>query len=222
MASSTSSVLRQDWDLARLRAAFAAQVPEPSRDGAPPGVSAVLLPVFDNGAGPELLYTRRSDALRRHPGEVSFPGGRLDPGDASPLAAALREAEEEVGIRAGQVETWGHLTDFVTHHGTLSCAYVARIDGEPPAEPASRDEVSDVFTVPLGTLLDPRVYEGRRVDGMPPGRAVHYWHTRPHTVWGITGELTARFLAHATGWRPPQPPRTITDLSEFRPVRPTL
>lgn len=211
--------MQDGYDLARLRAAFAHGQVEPRREHAPPGVSAVLVTLFDGAAGPELLYTRRSDALRRHPGEVSFPGGRIDPDDASPLAAALREAEEEVGLGAGRVECWGHLTDFVTHHGTLICAYVARGHGAPPQAPASPEEVADVFTLPLRTLLDPTVYEGRRVDGMPTGRAVHYWHVKPHVVWGITGELTARFLARACAWSPPRPPRTIEDLSEFRPVR---
>lgn len=208
-----------DPDLAALRAAFRAQIPEPTREGAPPGVSAVLIPIFDGKDGLEVLYTRRSDNLRNHPGEVSFPGGRVDPEDDGPLAAALREADEEVGIKPSHVDSWGHVTDFLTHHGTLICAYAGHVKGAAPTEPASFDEVSDVFTVPLRTLLDPEVYEARRLPHMPPGRQVHYWHVQPHTMWGITGELTARFLRRACSWEPPHEARVIDDLGGFRPVR---
>lgn len=216
-----------------IRAAFSRRGPEPSRADAPPGVSAVLLALYEGDEGPALLYTERTESLRSHPGEVSFPGGRVDPADPDPLAAALREAEEEVGLRPDEVDVLGHLTDFLTHRNVLICAYVGlvvdreaaeeldeapRLSRSPPTEPRSVDEVARVFTVPLRRLLEGEPYEARRVAGMPEGARVHYWNLPPKTIWGITGELTARFLARVYGWTPPKPPREITDLSEFRPA----
>lgn len=206
--------------LARVRRAFAGRRhhPEPDRSAAPVGLSAVLLAVYDvPGQGPSLLYTQRAETMRRHPGEVSFPGGRVDPEDADPLWAALREAHEEVGIAPADVEVLGHLTDYLTYQQVLVCAYVGAPRGPPPAEPVSREEVARVFTVPIARLLAPDHYEARRLPRMGHDRVVHYWHVEPRTVWGVTGELTARFLHHVYGWEPPHDARIIQDVSEFRP-----
>jgi 8-oxo-dGTP pyrophosphatase MutT (NUDIX family) len=222
-----------DDDFTRLRDAFTA--PEDvTRDGdLPPGASAVLVPLFDTEAGPGLLYTRRSKTLSTHPGEVSFPGGRVDPGDAGPRAAALREAEEEVGIRPRDVDVLGHLTDFITFRGTLVSAYVGHVQAPVPTEPTSPAEVDEMFLVPVQHLLDAERYEGRTLADpeaaaarAPEGsgisarrrdRVVHYWRADPATVWGITGELTARFLEAAYGWAPPKRARVIEDVAEFLP-----
>lgn len=207
--------------MGRVRRAFGGQRgPEPDRSQAPVGVSAVLLAVYDlPEVGPSLLYTQRAATLRRHPGEVSFPGGRVDPTDLDPLAAALRETHEEVGVAPREVEVLGHLTDYLTFHDVLVCAYVGAPRGPPPSEPVSRDEVARVFTVPVADLLARETYEARRMPEMPRERQVHYWHVEPQTIWGVTGELTARFLEHAFGWEPPRPPRVIDDPSGFRPGR---
>jgi 8-oxo-dGTP pyrophosphatase MutT (NUDIX family) len=219
-------------DLAKLREAFArTATPEPTQRAAPHGVSAVLLALYDTAGEPELLYTRRTETMRSHPGEISFPGGRVEAQDASPLHAALREADEEVGIPPADVATWGHLTDFLTHRDVLVCAYVGEIAGpeqvdpatrrlvrpgrRPPTTPRSAAEVAQVFTVPLRELLSPETYEARTVEGLD--RRVHYWRVGGRVVWGITGELTARFLARTCGWTPPSEPRVIHEISEFRP-----
>ncbi|HEX2021625.1 MAG TPA: CoA pyrophosphatase [Candidatus Thermoplasmatota archaeon] len=208
-------------DAEALRRAFLSTLPEPDRSGAPPGVSAVLIPVHLGEDGAGLLYTRRAETLRRHPGEVSFPGGRVDPTDASPVAAALRETEEEIGLAPADLEVLGHLTDYLTYRNVLVCAYVAllREGVAPPTEPRSRDEVAQVFRVPVASLLDPACYEARRMPDMEPGARVHYWRVRPRTIWGITGEITARYLAHAHAWRPPDRVRVIRDPAEFLPAR---
>lgn len=205
-------------DLDRILAAF--EGPDPPRDGRPPGLASVLIGLFEGGAeGPEVLFIRRAEGLRTHPGEISFPGGRVDPGDEGPMDAALREAWEEVGIEPARVERVGHLVDYLTYRGSVVCSYVGRVRGEPPSVPASLDEVSEVFTVPLDRLLDPAAYEARRLDGMAPDRRVHYWHLPPRIMWGITGELTAQFLHRACGWTPPSPARTVADVSGLVPPR---
>ena len=202
-------------DVERILQAF--EAPEAPRNGRPADLAAVLLALYDTDEGPALLYTRRAETLRSHPGEVSFPGGRVDPEDEGPLQTALREAKEEVGIDPARVERVSHVVDHVTYRGSVVCAYVGRVRGPPPQGPASTEEVSEVFLVPLQRLLDPSVYEARRVEGMPPEKRVHYWHVKPRTVWGITGQLTAHFLERACGWTPPGEARTILSLDEFVP-----
>lgn len=191
--------------------------PEPSRADAPPGVSAVLAAVHASAAGAALLYTRRARTLRSHAGEISFPGGRVDPEDHDPLAAALREAEEEVGLASAEVEVLGHLTDFLTHRDILVVCYVGRVRGTPPKVPASHEEVEEILEVPVAWLLDPARYEARRAAGFD--RAVHYWHLPSCVLWGITGELTARLLQRVWGWRPPREARIVTSIDEFLPHR---
>jgi 8-oxo-dGTP pyrophosphatase MutT (NUDIX family) len=218
----------------RVLDAFEAPDAEPAREGeAPPGLAAVLLALYDTPRGPALLYTRRTDTLRSHAGQISFPGGRVEKGEA-PRDAALREAQEEVGLR--DVRGVRHLTDYATFRGTTVIAYVGLASGPPPREPVSRDEVAEVFLVAVRDLLDPATYEARAMAGPPPPglreRVVHYWRVEAvaehgaeaapdassrRVVWGITGELTARFLAGAFRWSPPPRVRTVARPEEFDP-----
>lgn len=197
--------------------AFAPPLPEEPSRAPSAGMSAVLLPVFDGGAlGPLLLYTRRSATLRRHAGELSFPGGRIDASDAHPLAAALREAEEEVGLAPKDVRVLGHLTDLTTYYGVLISCYVGLGVGAPPREARSKDEVDELLAVPVSWLLDPMRYEAR-AHVETPDRRVHYWDLGGSVLWGITGEITARFLSRVWGWSPPSEARIIREISDFRP-----
>lgn len=199
--------------------AFSSGEQEVVRAERPPGSSAVLAAVYrDPEGGAILLFTRRGSKMRRHAGELSFPGGRIDAADAHPLAAALREAEEEVGLSPRDVRVLGHLTDFTTHYGTLISAYVGMVEGAPPLEARSKDEVEEVIPVPVQWLFDASRYEARAHVEMP-SKPVHYWHLPGVTLWGITGELTARLLRRAWGWEPPSEPRIVDDISGFRPTR---
>lgn len=201
-----------------VRRAFAARVAEPSRDELPEGASAVLVPLYREPEGAlALVYTKRAHTLRRHAGELSFPGGRVDADDAHPLAAALREAEEEIGLAPREVEVLGHLTDFTTHYNVLVSAYVGVVTGAPPHEPRSKEEVAEVLRVPVAMLFEADRYESRAHVEMPD-RRVHYWRLPRGVLWGITGELTARLLRRAWGWEPPGEPRLIDDVSAFRPT----
>lgn len=201
-----------------VRRAFAMRVAEPPRDELSEGTSAVLVPVHMAPDGTlALVYTKRAETMRRHAGELSFPGGRVDADDAHPLAAALREAEEEIGLAPADVEVLGHLTDMTTHYGVLVAAYVGVLKGAPPHEPRSKEEVAEVLTVPVAMLLEGERYESRAHVEMPD-RRVHYWQLPSAVLWGITGELTARFLQRVWEWEPAGEPRLIDDVSAFRPT----
>lgn len=205
------------WTTQRLLSAF--EVAEPPRSGRPPGLAAVLLTIYDTADGPALLYTTRAEGLRSHPGEISFPGGRVDPDDIGPRQAALREAQEEVGLAPDRLDDVRHLFDYETYRGNMVCAYVARALDPPPTHPASTAEVAEVFTVPIRDLLDARAYYAKRAEMMDPTRRVHYWSIPPRIIWGITGEITAQFLQRACAWQLPANVTTVASVDEFLPAR---
>jgi 8-oxo-dGTP pyrophosphatase MutT (NUDIX family) len=125
----------------------------PGREGAP-RPAAVLVPIVNRPAGLQVLLTQRSADLPDHPGQISFPGGRIEADDASPAAAALREATEEVGLSADRVSILGSLADYETVTGYRVTPVVGWL--EPPFELAPDPvEVADVFEVPLDFILDP-------------------------------------------------------------------
>ena len=125
----------------------------PGRHGAPTP-AAVLVPLINRDDGLTVLFTERSRDLPDHPGQISFPGGRVEPGDADAGIAALREAEEEVGLSRERVTLLGRLEPYETVTGYRVTPVVGWV--EPPVEiKADPVEVAEVFEVPLAFLLEP-------------------------------------------------------------------
>ena len=155
-------------------------------DGLQP--AAVLVLLIAREAGPAVLFTQRADHLRRHAGQISFPGGRCEDGE-TPWAAALREAHEEVGVDPGQVRLLGLSTHFRTLTGYHITPVVGMLDAPAPfvLNPA---EVADVFEVPFDFLMDPANFERRRRE-LPPGPPRwHYAITwRGRVIWGATAAM---------------------------------
>lgn len=150
-------------------------------------LAAVLVPIV-HGDEPGILLTQRAAHLTAHAGQVSFPGGRIEPGDASPEAAALREAEEEIGLAPGRVELAGRLPDYVTGTGYLITPVLGLLPDGLVLVP-SPDEVAEIFTLPLATLLDPDAPERRT--RLFRGRERQFWvwpHER-HYIWGATAAI---------------------------------
>lgn len=150
--------------------------------------AAVLVALVPRPGGTSILLTRRTETLNRHAGQVSFPGGRVDAGDASPVHAALRETWEEVSIRRELIQPLGYLDPYHTITGFRVLPVVARLAPDYVAVP-NPDEVADAFEVPLAPLLDGHHLE--RVSAMFRGHLRQYWEYRqgPHRIWGATASM---------------------------------
>lgn len=135
-----------------------------------------------------VLLTRRPETLRQHAGQVSFPGGRLDAADADPLAAALRETEEEVGLPASAIEPLGWLDPFATITGFHVWPLVALLDPVQPLRPNAA-EVAEAFEVPLAFLLDPANAREVAVEWRGQSRRLTEFHWGGHRIWGATAAM---------------------------------
>lgn len=168
-----------------LNAASYGSLQEPGRPLKP---AAVLVPVIERDSGLAVILTRRPDHMSSHAGQVAFPGGKVDPADASPLAAALREAEEEIGLSARLVEPVGYLDYYQTGTGFRILPVVALIAQhfEPAINP---NEVADIFDVPLAFLLDRANHLVEAAEWR--GRMWRYYAIPygEHTIWGATAGM---------------------------------
>jgi 8-oxo-dGTP pyrophosphatase MutT (NUDIX family) len=153
----------------------------------PPVPAAVLVPVV-MGAEPSVLLTKRTSHLTKHAGQISFPGGRIDPGDSGPEAAALREAQEEIGLDAGSVEVLGRLTDHVTGTGYRITPVLAVV---PPglSYRLSPEEVEAIFELPMRVVLDPDAPRRQRQHVRGVWREYWVWPHPQHFIWGATAAI---------------------------------
>lgn len=166
--------------------------PEPRFVDREPRQASVLLAVLPHAQGPTLLLTQRSAHLPTHAGQIAFPGGKVDEADADAVAAALREAQEEVGLDPGRVEVLGHLPTYTTGTAFVITPVVALV--ETPADlVANPAEVDTVFEVPLAFLMNPAHH--RRHHHHWEGR-VHEWYSMPYAdaqgerfIWGATAGM---------------------------------
>lgn len=148
--------------------------------------AAVLIPVVDKQA-PTVILTERTADLPSHAGQIAFPGGKID-GDETPAGAALREAEEEIGLRPALVEPLGYLDLYLTFSGFRILPTVARVKEDFALTP-NRSEVADVFEVPLEYLMMPENYarKSRNWNGV----IRHYYEIpyRNRYIWGVTAGI---------------------------------
>jgi 8-oxo-dGTP pyrophosphatase MutT (NUDIX family) len=159
-------------------------------------VSAVLVALVDGRDGAEVLLTRRSMHLRNHRGEISFPGGRLDPGE-TPLETALRESHEEVGLDPSLPRIVGELGHLNT---IVSRSYIVPIVSVLPERPdlvAQTSEVDRVLWTPLSELTRPGTYRMERWGRPPLDRPLHFFELDDETVWGATAHMLVDLLTRA-------------------------
>ncbi|MDB5447292.1 MAG: MutT/nudix family protein [Phenylobacterium sp.] len=154
----------------------------------PPSPAAVLIGLVERPHGYSVLLTRRADTLRRHTGQVAFPGGRRDPGE-TPWETALREAEEEIGLDRRFVTLAGLGTPTVTGSGYLITPVVGFVR-EGYRLTANPDEVADIFETPFGFLMDPANHEEREYQ-MENGQTRRYYAMthEDRLIWGVTAGI---------------------------------
>jgi 8-oxo-dGTP pyrophosphatase MutT (NUDIX family) len=149
--------------------------------------AAVLVPVVERAA-PGVLLTQRKPDLKSHSGQIAFPGGKNDPTDASPLAAALREAREEIGLDAKYVEPIGYLDLYLTFSGFRILPLLARVDPDYrlAINPA---EVAEAFEVPLDFLMQPGNHQRLKRDWQGIERHYYAMPFGDRYIWGVTAGI---------------------------------
>ncbi|ODT78318.1 MAG: hypothetical protein ABS76_24090 [Pelagibacterium sp. SCN 64-44] len=164
----------------------------------PPVPAAVLIALVRRPEGHTVLYTERSPDLRAHSGQVAFPGGKVDRADAGVAAAALREANEEVGMAPADAAILGYMPTYYTGTNYLITPVVAEVTPSGPFVP-NPGEVHSVFEVPLRRILDPTTYGTFRVKRAGKEHTTWQIDHDGHLIWGITANLTRRFRDMALG-----------------------
>jgi 8-oxo-dGTP pyrophosphatase MutT (NUDIX family) len=167
--------------------------------------SAVLVAIADGPHGAEVLLTRRSESLKSHRGEISFPGGRVDPGETFE-AAALREAHEEVALDPSAVRLGGRLDPISTMaSGSFIVPVVGAVGAQPELRPA-QDEVDRIIWVPLVELTRTDTFREEIWPLDDQRRPMFFFELDDETIWGATARILHQLLRVALGIEGPEPP----------------
>lgn len=161
--------------------------------------AAVLVPLICRGAEISVLFTVRTEQMRQHAGQVSFPGGRIEIDDSDAIAAALRETREETGIEPTSVEAFGYLDSFETVSGYCVVPVTGFVESDYRACPDGV-EVAELFEVPLAFILAPGRFRSRPVRWRGRVRDIVEFDWQGHHIWGVTAamllNLARRVRAH--------------------------
>lgn len=176
--------------------------------------SAVLIPLVLLEGEWHVLFEVRSFTMRKQPGDISFPGGRIDATDSSPLAAAVRETSEELGVDPKTINVLGQLSPYITSSSFITYPFVATIDTQQIIHTYNKDEVEEVFTVPVNWLMNYEPYMHTVSVELVPSPdfpfdkivngAQYQWRTRAmeewffdyekYTIWGLTARILKHFI----------------------------
>ena len=176
--------------------------------------SAVVIPFVQVDGEWHILFEVRSLTMRKQPGDISFPGGRIDPTDASPMAAAIRETTEELGVGPETIRIIGELSPYIASPSFVVYPFVATIDYDEVLHCYNKDEVEEVFTVPFNWLLNHEPYmhliamEPVPSEDFPFEKIMngtqYQWRSRmmeewfyeygQYTIWGLTARILKHFI----------------------------
>jgi 8-oxo-dGTP pyrophosphatase MutT (NUDIX family) len=148
--------------------------------------AAVLIPVVDRPE-PQVLLTQRTE-LPSHPGQIAFPGGKIEPADPTPAAAAMREADEEIGLKGALIEPIGYLDLYLTFSGFRILPTVARVSPD-YALALNAGEVADAFEVPLAFLMEPANHQRKMRDWKGIQRGYYAMPFGERYIWGVTAGI---------------------------------
>jgi 8-oxo-dGTP pyrophosphatase MutT (NUDIX family) len=196
---SSANNLSEDQISRRLMDGLSAPAKSPYPNGflpSSPRPAAVLIPFLRKEDAWHILYTRRTNSLAEHSGQVAFPGGRREPDDLHAVNTALREAQEEIGLQPADVRLLGQLPEMVTITNYAVTPVVGLIP-YPYEFRLERGEVSRVFTIPLAWLADPANRE-ERLRNLPapyePISVIYFHPFSGETLWGVSASLTVSLL----------------------------
>ena len=157
--------------------------------------ASVLIAILNYGEyieSPELIYTQRSGHLSTHSGEVSFPGGKAEDGDASLFETALRESNEEMSLNGEDVTMLGKLDYLISRHKIEVNPFIATVDKAQDLE--ANEEIQEIFTVPLSFLLDQKNIKRESIERQGSVWEVPTWSLKNQKIWGLTAMITVNFL----------------------------
>ncbi len=161
--------------------------------------AAVLFPLLDADGRTEILLTKRTEAVEHHKGQVSFPGGMMDPEDKHAEDTALREAQEEIGLDPADVQIIGRTTELVTPTGFLITPVIGKLRGRPNLvlNPA---EVEEAFFAPVDLFLDPRAEISGTREWHGQSVTFYSYEHAGHRIWGVTAHIIRTFLRKVAGF----------------------
>lgn len=175
--------------------------------------SAILLPLVQVEGEWHMLFEVRSLTMRKQPGDISFPGGRIDTTDASPLEAAIRETHEELGIDPTSIKILGQLSPYIASSSFVVYPFVATIDHH-QIKSFNKQEVEEVFTIPISWLLDyepymhtvsvqpmppmdfpyEKIFNGDKYQWRPRDIEEWFYDYKNYTIWGLTARVLKHFV----------------------------
>jgi 8-oxo-dGTP pyrophosphatase MutT (NUDIX family) len=156
--------------------------------------AAVLVPFFERNGKPHILFTKRTEVVQHHPGEICFPGGSREDSDSDLLATALRELKEEVSVEPETVEVLGRMDAIKTVSSSfLVVPYVGFLQPDATFHP-NLEEVQEILEVPFDHLLRPEIFRAEEhvIDRRP--LTVYYYQWEAHTIWGVTARILKSVL----------------------------
>jgi len=162
--------------------------------------AAVLVPLFQKGKDCHLLFTKRSEEVKYHKGEISFPGGVVDEEDLELINTALREADEEIGLKERDVQIIGVLDDIVTITEFIVTPIVGLFPYPYPFK-VSEVEISELIEVPLASLLEEDCFSEREIFRGGQKEVVYAYQYGKHIIWGATARILNQFLNLITSSR---------------------
>lgn len=163
-------------------------------ESGPPRIAAVLMLMFEADGEDYVVFTRRTEEVKTHKGQISLPGGHWETTDPSLVHTALRETEEELGIPTEKITVIGELADvFTVVSNFVIKPYVGRIDERPDYRP-DPVEVAEVIEVPLFALRNPDIYWSEEREGPGGMREIHFFRYGEYVIWGATARILKHFL----------------------------
>lgn len=193
--------MRLDYDQLGLRLKARTRAPTTGGAHEPAGVT---IPLYDKGGETHLLFTLRTDKVKHHKGQISFPGGAAEVADGSIFETAIRETVEEVGVPVGHIHVIGPIDDIMTISGFCVTPVVVRLDHPFPID-ICRDEIAELIEVPLAALVAPGVPRIEQWDMDEQPVEMYFYDYGAYTIWGATGRILRQFLGIARECMAPGP-----------------